>query len=37
MKFDQWEGFEKGDWESEINVRDFIQKNLHHMKEIVLF
>ena len=27
MKFDQWEGFEKGDWESEINVRDFIQKN----------
>ena len=27
MKFEQWEGFEKGDWQSEINVRDFIQKN----------
>ena len=27
MKFDQWNGFEKGDWQKEINVRDFIQKN----------
>ena len=27
MKFEQWEGFEKGDWQSEINVRDFIQRN----------
>ncbi len=27
MKFDQWNGFNKGDWENEINVRDFIQKN----------
>ena len=27
MKFDQWKDFQKGDWESEINVRDFIQKN----------
>ena len=27
MKFEQWNGFEKGDWENEINVRDFIQKN----------
>lgn len=27
MKFEQWNGFKKGDWESEINVRDFIQKN----------
>ena len=27
MKFEQWNGFEKGDWESEINVRDFIQRN----------
>ena len=27
MKFEQWDGFEKGDWQSEINVRDFIQKN----------
>ena len=37
MKFDQWEGFEKGDWESEINVRDFIQKNYTPYEEIVLF
>ena len=27
MKFEQWEGFEKGDWQNEINVRDFIQRN----------
>jgi len=27
MKFEQWNGFNKGDWENEINVRDFIQKN----------
>ena len=27
MKFDQWNDFKKGDWESEINVRDFIQRN----------
>ncbi len=27
MKFEQWEGFEGGDWKTEINVRDFIQKN----------
>ncbi len=27
MKFDQWKNFTKGDWESEINVRDFIQHN----------
>ncbi len=27
MKFDQWYDFTKGDWETEINVRDFIQKN----------
>lgn len=27
MKFDQWNGFEKGDWQNEINVRDFIQHN----------
>ena len=27
MKFEQWNDFKKGDWESEINVRDFIQKN----------
>ena len=27
MKFKQWEGFQSGDWESEINVRDFIQRN----------
>ena len=27
MKFDQWNGFNLGDWQDEINVRDFIQKN----------
>ena len=27
MKFNQWNGFEKGDWQDEINVRDFIQRN----------
>ncbi len=27
MKFEQWIGFENGDWQDEINVRDFIQKN----------
>ena len=27
MKFDEWQGFNGGDWESEIDVRDFIQKN----------
>ena len=27
MKFDEWNGFTKGDWEKEIDVRDFIQKN----------
>ena len=27
MKFDAWNDFEAGDWQSEINVRDFIQKN----------
>ncbi len=27
MKFEQWKDFKKGDWQSEINVRDFIQKN----------
>ena len=23
----EWNGFKKGVWETEINVRDFIQKN----------
>ena len=23
MKFEQWKGFEQGDWQSEINVRDY--------------
>ena len=27
MKFAQWNGFINGDWQNEINVRDFIQKN----------
>ena len=27
MNFKQWTGFVEGDWKTEINVRDFIQKN----------
>lgn len=27
MELKAWEGFQKGDWQDEINVRDFIQKN----------
>ena len=27
MKAEQWLGFHGGDWQNEINVRDFIQKN----------
>lgn len=27
MKFEEWNGFNHGIWEREINVRDFIQKN----------
>ena len=27
MKFEAWKGFNSGDWQEEINVRDFIQKN----------
>ena len=27
MEFEQWKNFKKGDWQSEINVRDFIQHN----------
>lgn len=27
MKFEQWNTFKDGDWQKEINVRDFIQKN----------
>ena len=27
MKYEQWKDFESGDWQREINVRDFIQRN----------
>ena len=27
MNYKQWNGFVEGDWKTEINVRDFIQKN----------
>ena len=27
MDFKEWEGFEKGEWKRQINVRNFIQKN----------
>ena len=26
-QFAAWEGFTAGDWQNEVNVRDFIQKN----------
>lgn len=28
QRFGQWDGFVSGDWQAEINVRDFIQKNV---------
>lgn len=27
-----WEGFSKGDWQNEVNVRDFIQKTTRLMR-----
>ena len=27
MKFEEWNNFNTGTWENEVNVRDFIQKN----------
>ena len=27
MKFKQWNNFKSGDWQHEINIRDFIQNN----------
>ena len=33
MKFNQWDNFQKGDWQNEINVRDFIQKNYTPYRE----
>ena len=27
MKFDEWNGFKSGNWQKEIDVRNFIQKN----------
>ena len=27
MDFEQWKGFEKGEWKRKIDVRNFIQKN----------
>ncbi|MBR1540077.1 MAG: formate C-acetyltransferase [Clostridia bacterium] len=27
MQFEEWKGFEEGNWQDEIDVRDFIQKN----------
>jgi formate C-acetyltransferase len=29
MKFEEWNNFNGGNWENEIDVRDFIQKNYH--------
>ena len=27
MEFKQWENFNRGEWSTEIDVRDFIKKN----------
>ena len=27
MRFEEWNNFNSGAWENEVNVRDFIQKN----------
>lgn len=27
MEYTAWEGFQPGEWQKSINVRDFIQKN----------
>ena len=27
MKFEEWNGFTGGSWETDIDVREFIQKN----------
>ena len=37
MKFDEWNSFKPGDWCSEVNVRDFIQKITHHIQETQIF
>lgn len=29
MKFKEWEGFKKGNWQNEIDVRDFIREKLY--------
>ena len=34
MNFKQWNGFVEGDWKTEINVRDFIQKNAKYVKNL---
>ena len=30
--FQQWEGFKEGNWQKEIDVRNFIQKNYKEYK-----
>ena len=30
--FQQWEGFKEGNWQKEIEVRNFIQKNYKEYK-----
>lgn len=34
MEFEQWKSFNKGKWQTEINVRDFIQKTILHTMEM---
>ena len=37
MKFKEWDGFVNGDWQSEIDVRDFIQKIIRLILVMILF
>lgn len=32
MEYTAWEGFQPGEWQKSINVRDFIQKTIRRMR-----
>ena len=34
---EQYRNFKEGKWCKQIDVRDFIQRNLHHMKGMMRF
>ena len=37
MDFKQWEGFNKGEWTSEIDVRDLFKGTTLHTQEMKVF